>query len=145
MSEFAARNEPVILSDKLAYVPPIPLLSPPKLHHTNPATESEFAADIMTLVCFTEPWGFVANSRDERNMLESWRKGLTFFGFAGRFRFLRDVVLKTSWGCRFLLPSTSDDVGMGYLMCQADREVSGRERRIRDEGFAQERPDYLQL
>ncbi|KAF6802326.1 cytochrome P450 monooxygenase [Colletotrichum sojae] len=123
MSEFASRNEPVILSDKVA----------------------EFAADIMTLVCFTDPWGFVSNSRDERNMLESWRKGLTFFGFAGRFRFFRDVVLKTSWGCRYLLPSTSDDVGMGYLMAQADREVSGREQRIRDEEFAQEKPDYLQL
>ncbi|OHF00696.1 cytochrome P450 17A1 [Colletotrichum orchidophilum] len=122
MTEFAEKNEPVILSDKVA----------------------EFAADIMTLVCFTNPWGFVDNSRDERNMLKSWREGLVFFGFAGRFRFFRDLVLKSSWG-QYFLPGTSDDNGMGYLMRQADREVSDREQHISQNSFSQERPDFLQL
>lgn len=98
----------------------------------------------MTLVCFTNPWGFVDNSRDERNMLKSWREGLVFFGFAGRFRFFRDVILKGSLG-KYFLPETSDDNGMGYLMRQADREVSAREQRMSQEGFSQERPDFLQL
>ncbi|KXH62391.1 cytochrome P450 17A1 [Colletotrichum salicis] len=122
MTEFADKNQPVILSDKVA----------------------EFAADIMTLVCFTNPWGFVDNSRDERNMLKSWREGLVFFGFAGRFRFFRDVILKGSLS-KYFLPGTSDDNGMGYLMRQADREVSGREQRMSQEDFSQERPDFLQL
>ncbi|KAK1622509.1 cytochrome P450 monooxygenase-like protein [Colletotrichum phormii] len=112
MTEFADKNQPVILSDKVA----------------------EFAADIMTLVCFTNPWGFVDNSRDERNMLKSWREGLVFFGFAGRFRFFRDVILKGSLS-KYFLPGTSDDNGMGYLMRQADREVSGREQRMSQEDF----------
>ncbi|WQF82089.1 Putative cytochrome P450 [Colletotrichum destructivum] len=122
MSEYAEKKQPVILSDKAA----------------------EFAADIMALVSFSTPWGFVANSRDERKILKSWRDGLPFFGFVGRFRWFRDVVMNTPWGVYFL-PSTADDSGMGYLMKQADREVSERERRILEEGYVQEKPDYLQF
>ncbi|KAF9880897.1 cytochrome p450 [Colletotrichum karsti] len=122
MSEFAERNEPVVLSDKVA----------------------EFAADIMTMVSFTEPWGFVNNSRDERNLLHSWRRGLVSFGFVNRFRWLRDRVTRVWWG-HYFLPSSSDDVGMGYLMAQADRQVSERERRMEEEGFSQEKPDFMQL
>ncbi|KAJ5020243.1 hypothetical protein K4K57_000093 [Colletotrichum sp. SAR 10_99] len=122
MSDFARNNEPVILSDKVA----------------------EFAADIMTMVSFTDPWGFVTNSRDERNMLASWRRGLFSFGFVNRFRWLRDRVTHVWWG-HFFLPSTSDDVGMGYLMAQADRQVSERERRMEEEAFTQEKPDFMQL
>ncbi|KAI8251615.1 hypothetical protein K4K58_008676 [Colletotrichum sp. SAR11_239] len=122
MSDFARNNEPVILSDKVA----------------------EFAADIMTMVSFTDPWGFVTNSRDERNMLASWRRGLFSFGFVNRFRWLRDRVTRVWWG-HFFLPSTSDDVGMGYLMAQADRQVSERERRMEEEAFTQEKPDFMQL
>ncbi|KAJ0385842.1 hypothetical protein COL922a_005547 [Colletotrichum nupharicola] len=122
MSDFARNNEPVILSDKVA----------------------EFAADIMTMVSFTDPWGFVTNSRDERNMLASWRRGLFSFGFVNRFRWLRDRVTRVWWG-HFFLPSTSNDVGMGYLMAQADRQVSERERRMEEEAFTQEKPDFMQL
>ncbi|TDZ46115.1 Cytochrome P450 monooxygenase gsfF [Colletotrichum trifolii] len=121
MTEFAERNEPVVLSDKTA----------------------EFAADIMTMVSFTEPWGFVHNSRDERNMLRSWRDGLNSFGFVGRFRWLRDRVNREWWGFLFL-PSVDDETGMGYLMKHAARHVSEREQRISDEGFTQEKPDFLQ-
>ncbi|KAK7700068.1 hypothetical protein SLS57_012214, partial [Botryosphaeria dothidea] len=103
----------------------------------------EFAADIMTMLSFTDPWGFVSNSRDERNILKSWREGLDFFGFVGRFRWFRDVVMKTSWGLYFL-PNMSDDTGMGYLMSQADKQVAGREQRIENENYSQEKPDFLQ-
>ncbi|KKY13520.1 putative cytochrome p450 17a1 [Diplodia seriata] len=98
----------------------------------------------MTMLSFGEPWGFVANSRDERAMLRSWRAGLDFFGFVGRFRWFRDVVIKTRVGARLFLPSVADDSGMGYLMSQADGAVAERERRIENEGFAQEKPDFLQ-
>lgn len=98
----------------------------------------------MTMVSFTDPWGFVTNSRDERNMLASWRRGLFSFGFVNRFRWLRDRVTRVWWGHLFL-PSTSDDVGMGYLMAQADRQVSERERRMEEEAFTQEKPDFMQL
>lgn len=121
MAERAEREQPVILSDKCA----------------------EFAADIMTMLSFTDPWGFVSNSRDERNILKSWREGLDFFGFVGRFRWFRDVVMKTSWGLYFL-PNMSDDTGMGYLMSQADKQVAGREQRIENENYSQEKPDFLQ-
>ncbi|OJD40783.1 cytochrome p450 monooxygenase [Diplodia corticola] len=121
MTERVEKNETVIISDKVA----------------------EFAADIMTMLSFSEPWGFVRNSRDERNMLRSWRDGLDFFGFVGRFRWFRDVVMKTRWGLYFL-PTVSDDSGMGFLMSQADKQVSERERRIEDEGFTQQKPDFLQ-
>lgn len=97
----------------------------------------------MTMLSFTEPWGFVHNSRDERHMLHSWREGLDFFGFVGRFRWFRDVVMKTRWGLYFL-PSVSDDDGMGFLMSQADKHVTDREKRIENEGFTQEKPDFLQ-
>ncbi|KAK8090472.1 cytochrome P450 monooxygenase [Apiospora hydei] len=67
MTEFAERKEAVMLCDKVA----------------------EFAADIMTMVSFTEPWGFVKNSRDERGLLAEWRSGLDFFGVAGRWQTFR--------------------------------------------------------
>ncbi|EKG19832.1 Cytochrome P450 [Macrophomina phaseolina MS6] len=121
MSERAGKNQTVVLSDKAA----------------------EFAADIMTMLSFTEPWGFVSNSRDERNILKSWREGLDYFGFVGRFRWFRDVVMKTSWGLYFM-PTMDDDNGMGYLMSQADKQVSDREQRIEKEHYSQEKPDFLQ-
>ncbi|KAL1639377.1 hypothetical protein SLS58_007958 [Diplodia intermedia] len=122
LAERAEKNETVTISDKVA----------------------EFAADVMTMLSFGEPWGFVANSRDERNMLRSWREGLDFFGFVGRFRWFRDVVMKTRVGARLFLPSVADDSGMGFLMSQADSQVAERERRIENEGFVQEKPDFLQ-
>ncbi|KAL0942682.1 cytochrome P450 monooxygenase [Colletotrichum truncatum] len=122
MTEFALNNEPVMLCDKVA----------------------QFAADIMTMVSFTDTWGFVANGRDERHMLESFRKGTPMFGFVGRFRWLRDRVNRVSWGHLFL-PSVTDNNGMGYLMAQADRQVTEREERITNEGFSQEKPDFMQL
>ncbi|KAL1617041.1 hypothetical protein SLS54_008036 [Diplodia seriata] len=122
LAERAEANETVTISDKVA----------------------EFAADVMTMLSFGEPWGFVANSRDERAMLRSWRAGLDFFGFVGRFRWFRDVVIPTRVGARLFLPSVADDSGMGYLMSQADGAVAERERRIENEGFAQEKPDFLQ-
>lgn len=96
------------------------------------------------MVSFTDPWGFVTNSRDERNMLQSWRHGLFAFGFVNRFRWLRYRVTRVWWGHYFPL-STSDDVGMGYLMTQAGRQVSERERQMEEEGFSQEKPDFMQL
>ncbi|KAK3372119.1 cytochrome P450 17A1 [Podospora didyma] len=115
-------NEPVVLCDRVA----------------------QFAADVMTLVSFSEPWGFVEHGRDERGILQSFRDGLVFFGFAGRFRGLRETVLKHPPLAKFLLPKVDDEGGNGFLMWQADRQVAERERRIEDEGFEQEKPDYLQ-
>jgi len=122
LTELASQKEPVILCDKVA----------------------QFAADIMALVCFSEPWGFVANGRDERGILQGFRDGLVMFGFIGRWRGFRETVLKTPVLARFLLPTPSDDKGPGYLVGQADALVTERERRIEEEGFDQEKPDYMQ-
>ena len=43
----------------------------------------------------------------------------------------------------WLLPKTSNESGMGWLMAQADREVTQREKEMR-EGVYRDRPDYLQ-
>ncbi|KAK8026351.1 cytochrome P450 monooxygenase-like protein [Apiospora marii] len=124
MTELAEREEVVELSDKVA----------------------EFAADIMTMVSFTEPWGFVAKGRDERGLLASWRAGLDFFGVAGRWQWFRRRVLADDRLSGYFLPSIDDRRGMGYLYAQADRQVGRREAEMEAEGeaFYMERPDYLQ-
>ncbi|KAI6267967.1 hypothetical protein MCOR27_010367 [Pyricularia oryzae] len=104
---------------------------------------AEFAADVMTMVSFSEPWGFVRNDRDERELLKRWRDSLPYFGFVNRFRWFRDVVMKSSWGVYFL-PSSSDNTGMGFFMREADRQVTIREYRMKNEQYSQECPDFLQ-
>lgn len=100
----------------------------------------------MTMVSFTEPWGFVKNGRDERGLLASWRAGLDFFGIAGRWQWFRHHILTNDWLSGYFLPSGDDRSGMGYLFAQADRAVSLREAKMDAEGgsFYMERPDYLQ-
>jgi len=98
----------------------------------------------MTLLTFGQPWGFVKNSRDERNILGSFRESLVLFGFAGRCRGFREHVLKHPPLARFFLPRGSDDTGAGYLIGQAQKHVDERQRRIDEEGFSMEKPDYMQ-
>lgn len=95
------------------------------------------------MLSFTEPWGFVKNSRDERGILASWRQGLDFFGFVGRFTFFRDYVMKVPGLNTFVLPKTVNDTGMGYLMSEADKIVSKREIDISN-GVHLDKPDFLQ-
>lgn len=90
---------------------------------------SEFAADVMTTVLFTEGWGFVRNDRDERGMLQAWRDGVGLFGLAIRWRFLRDVVLASKLK-DYILPRLADDKGNGWLMTQGAREISNRHRQL---------------
>jgi hypothetical protein len=121
------------------------LSSIPSLSYSLPLTHRrEFAADIMTMLSFTNPWGFVKNQRDEKGMLESWRTGLDFFGFAGRFRFFREVIMRIPKLNMWLLPATSDHSGMGFLMSEADREVTLRETDMKSGSTHMERPDFLQ-
>ncbi|KAK3998181.1 Pisatin demethylase [Cladorrhinum sp. PSN332] len=119
----SAKGEPINMADKLA----------------------QSAADVMTMVSFSEPWGFVGNSRDERQLIQSFREGLRFFGFAGRFRWFREVVLKSPLAPCFL-PKMSDKKGNGYLALQADLQVREWEKMIKEFGYnnMQEYPDYLQ-
>jgi hypothetical protein len=97
----------------------------------------------MTMLSFTEPWGFVKNSRDERGILTSWRKGLGFFGFVSRFTFFRNYVMKVPVLNIWLLPKTSNDSGMGWLMAQADKQVTDREEELRN-GIYPDKPDFMQ-
>lgn len=97
----------------------------------------------MTMVSFSEPWGFVKNDRDERRLLESFRNGLNFFGFAGKFSFFRDYIMNIPGLNLWLLPATSDSSGMGYLMSQADKQVTQREKDIENEIYI-DQPDFLQ-
>ncbi|KAK9777194.1 hypothetical protein AB5N19_12276 [Seiridium cardinale] len=124
MTDFAKAEKEIVLSDKVA----------------------EFAADIITMLASTEPWGFVRNGRDERGMLESWRLGLPFFGLSGRWRWFRTNVIGNDHLAKFFLPAMNDKKGMGYLYAQANQEVSDRETKMTREGktFYMERPDYLQ-
>ncbi|OAP61369.1 hypothetical protein AYL99_03572 [Fonsecaea erecta] len=122
MTEKAQTQETVLLSERVAQV--------------------EFAADIMTMISFTEPWGFVKNSRDERGILSSWRKGLPLFGFAGRSVSFRKLLAIPGIGEQ-LLPKATDKDGFGYLMNWADKEVSRREEKLGD-GLTSTQPDFLQ-
>lgn len=104
----------------------------------------EFAADVMTMVSFTEPWGFVQHSRDEGHLLGAWREGLPYFGFGVRSRWYRNTILKSPTLAPWFLPKTSDASGMGFLMAKARHAVLGRERLIEESGFTQDQPDVLQ-
>ena len=115
-------GEPVILSDKVA----------------------EFAADVLTTVVFTTPWGFLANDRDERGLIRAWREGLALFGLSQRWRFLREVILPSPLGPH-VLPRESDETGNGWLVTQANREIAGRERRMATGEPRPDPPDMLQL
>jgi len=104
---------------------------------------AEFAADIMSMISFTEPFGCVQNQRDEKAILGNWRKGLGFFGFVGRWRFFREHVVKLPLVGLWFLPSVKNEEGMGWLMCEADRQVSHREERNKEKLF-EGKPDFLQ-
>lgn len=121
MNEHAAAGRRVCLSDKVA----------------------EFAADIMSMISFTEPFGCVKNQRDEKNILSNWRMGLDFFGFVGRFRFFREKIIKLPVVGLWFLPTISNDSGMGWLMCEADRQVSTREKQNAGKPFSG-KPDFMQ-
>lgn len=95
------------------------------------------------MLSFTEPWGFVKNSRDERQILKNWRQGLDFFGFVGRFRFFREVIMQTPGLNMWLLPATSNDSGMGWLMAQADKQITDRESQLSNGNYPEE-PDFMQ-
>ncbi|CAG8960190.1 hypothetical protein HYFRA_00010669 [Hymenoscyphus fraxineus] len=138
----AINGDIVSLCDKVAYV-----LSHVRLKLSFDILfleNSEFAADIMTMLTFNEPWGFVENGRDERNLLRSWRNGLAAFGFSTRFRFYRNVILKSPLGV-FFLPRIGNEDGMGYLMGQADKQVTEREKELEDFGGSKDdAKDFLQ-
>ncbi|KAH7391885.1 cytochrome P450 [Pyrenochaeta sp. MPI-SDFR-AT-0127] len=121
MHEHAAAKRTVCISDKVA----------------------EFAADIMSMISFTEPFGCVKNQRDEKDILSNWRKGLTFFGFVGRFRFFRERIIKLPVVGLWFLPAISNESGMGWLMREASRQVSDREKLIAEKQFY-DAPDFMQ-
>lgn len=136
MTERADANETVLMSDRVAQVVFSPGLEEILMR------SSEFAADVMTMISFTEPWGFVKNGRDERGILSSWRKGLPLFGFAGRFNSFRKLLGIPGIGEQ-LLPKATDKDGFGYLMNWADKEVQNREEKLGD-GLTMDQPDFLQ-
>ena len=121
MNEHAEAKRTICISDKVAH----------------------FAADILGMISFSHPFGSVENQRDEKELLANFRKGLTFFGFSGRSRFFRDTVLQTPIVGRWWLPTASNDSGIGWLMCEADRQVSSRERENAEKQF-EGKPDFLQ-
>ena len=103
----------------------------------------EFAADIMTMVSFTTPFGFVKNSRDEKLILTNWREGLDLFGFVGRFKFFQKYVMNMPGIGHLILPKITDPHGMGWLMGEAMRQISTREQE-NGKGIVPEKPDFLQ-
>ncbi|RAL61330.1 hypothetical protein DID88_009466 [Monilinia fructigena] len=121
ITEKAKGGNSIVLSDKVA----------------------EFAADIMTMFSFNEPWGFIENSRDERHLLHSWREGLDFIGFSARFTFFRKHIIHLPGLASWFLPRLSNHSGIGYLMKQADDQIRNREYEI-SQGVYPENPDFLQ-
>lgn len=121
MSEHATAERTICLSDKMA----------------------EFAADILSMISFSEPFGCVKNQRDEKGIMVNWRKGLVFFGFASRCRFFREYILDLPVLGKWLLPENSRDSGMGWLICEADRQLTRREKNIAEKPF-EGRPDFMQ-
>jgi hypothetical protein len=105
--------------------------------------DREFAADIMTMLSFTDPWGFVKYSRDERGILSSWRQGLDIFGFVGRSKFVQKYVVCLPGVGSLILPKTTDAGGMGYLINQAITQVQNREEIMASKGY-QGKPDFMQ-
>lgn len=89
---------------------------------------AEFAADIMSMISFTIPFGSVENQRDEKEILTNWRQGLTFFGFIARWRFFRERLVPIPMIGSLFLPNVSDDKGMGWLMGEAEKQVVSREK-----------------
>lgn len=125
MHEHAKAGRVVCLSDKVA----------------------EFAADIMSMVSFTAPFGCVERQEDVRDILKNWRLGLSFFGFTSRWRWFRDVVLQLPVAGMWFLPKIESGSGMGWLMYEADRQVSVREEvNAADEkkGSLEGRKDFMQ-
>ncbi|CAI6341915.1 unnamed protein product [Periconia digitata] len=121
MNEHASANRTICISDKVAH----------------------FAADVMSMISFGEPFGCVANQRDEKQILENWRKGLPFFGFVARCRFFRDEVMRIGFLASWFLPTFDSKQGMGWLMAEADRQVTQREKRNAEEKF-KGMPDFMQ-
>ncbi|KAJ4379986.1 hypothetical protein N0V86_004293 [Didymella sp. IMI 355093] len=109
---------------------------------------AEFAADIMSMVSFTDPFGCVERQEDVRDILKNWRLGLSFFGFACRWRWFRDVVLQLPVVGLWFLPKVKNGSGMGWLMCEADRQVSVREKQnvaaAEKEAVREGRKDFMQ-
>jgi cytochrome P450 len=123
MTSHAQASRTVCLSDKVA----------------------EFAADIMSMVSFTTPFGCVETQTDVRDILKNWRLGLSFFGFAVRWRWFRDVVLQLPVVGLWFLPKVENGRGMGWLMCEADRQVSVREEHSeKEKKVGEQRKDFMQ-
>lgn len=93
----------------------------------------EFAFDVLTMVLFTDPWGFVKNDRDQRGMIRAWREGTALFGLAQRWRFMRKVIFSSRLLRHFILPKVSDDWGNGWLMKQGAREIADRKQVLSQE------------
>jgi hypothetical protein len=104
---------------------------------------SEFAADIMSMIAFGEPFGSVENQRDEKNILGNWRKGLTFFGVVWRWRFFRETLMNFPVIGPWCLPEFNPNTGMGWLVCEADRQVSAREKANAEKSY-NGKPDFMQ-
>ena len=95
------------------------------------------------MLSFTNPFGFVKNGRDERRVLTSWREGLDFFGFAGRWKFFQKHIINLPGFASLILPSMTDETGMGWLIAEANRQVDQRESEM-SKGIVQEKPDFMQ-
>ncbi|KAK0613268.1 cytochrome P450 [Immersiella caudata] len=121
MLNTSRQGRPVVLSDRL----------------------SQFTADVMTLLSFSEPWGNVENERDKHGIITELREVLDFLGFAMRFRFIRETILESPLA-GYLLPSEEDPKGHGFLLGKTNRLVAEREKKMEEGDVSPAKPDYLQ-
>ncbi|KAK4175766.1 putative cytochrome P450 E-class, group I [Triangularia setosa] len=109
---------------------------------------AQFAADVMTLLTFGKPWGFIAHDRDEKRLLSAFREGLPFFGFAARCNSFRELFLSSGLMRSLILPTVDDKHGNGYLASQARLAIVQREKEretehLLEEGGGYKVKDYL--
>ncbi|KAF2742544.1 cytochrome P450 [Sporormia fimetaria CBS 119925] len=108
---------------------------------------SEFAVDIMTMIAFGEPWGCVERQDEYRGIIRNFRKDLDFVGLTMTWEFLRDRILHSNLLAplisRFALPNEKTQAGMGFLIREADRQVTAREKQNKEKEF-EGQPDFLQ-
>ncbi|PGH15213.1 hypothetical protein AJ79_02578 [Helicocarpus griseus UAMH5409] len=104
---------------------------------------AQFATDVLTMLAFTEPFGFVKNARDEHRILETWRQSLGAFSFFSRLTLFHRYIGGMPGMGKLLFPPKTDIDGAGWVLGEAERQVNNG-LRLMEKHQQPEKPDFLQ-